>query len=465
MPSSFYLQLVAVLARYMSGINAHSVVGRSVRQASLDEDRLSARDIPVLMATLDRGLRRFVEPDRQAMVLQELDALAGPHAEPSTVTVVIRSEPDISQARVIVKQMCERLGFKSYVTQRAATRVSEFARNIVSYTPGASIEISRGEGDDIKLTVRGGAVGIPNFDEVLSGRYRSASPFGGGLAETKRRADQRRATPGASRDIETHRAAWERFWMTLDRAAGPAFWDVEPERGALLDLPHFKELFDPNLPIVDLGCGDGRQTRALAEHWPRVVGVDISENAIAQARALNPSPGVVYSPLDALNLQSVAVLHGQLGDACVYMRGLLLHLASVEREACARGVETLLGAKGTLYLIEPSPGFSGSIGAPGPERPATPPAVRQVLERGIPVEGVGPGELAALFPASRFEVLASISTALEAAFEAPEGGFARLPAIAWVVRRRAGDRQQAMRARRPASDPRGDALVLPGDDA
>jgi hypothetical protein len=91
--------------------------------------------------------------------------------------------------------------------------------------------------------------------------------------------------------------------------------------------------------------------------------------------------------------------------------------------------------------------------------------VRQVLEREIPVEGVGPGELAALFPASRFEVLASISTALEAAFEAPEGGFARLPAIAWVVRRRAGDRQQAMRPRRPASDPRGDALVLPGDDA
>ncbi len=460
MPSSFYLQLVAVLARYMSGVNAHSVVGRAVRQASLDEDRLSARDMPVLMATLDRGIRRFVEPDRQAMLLQELDALAGPHAKPSTVTVVIRSEPDISRARVIVKEMCERFRFKSYVTQRAATRVSELARTIVSYTQGASIEISRGEGDDIKLTVRGGAVGIPNIDELLSGRYRSASPFRQGFAETKRRA-----TPEASRDIETHRAAWERFWMTLDRAAGPAFWDVEPERGALLDLPHFKEQFDPNLPLVDLGCGDGRQTRALAEHWPRVVGVDISESAIAQARALYPSSGVVYSPLDALDLQGVAALHGRLGDACVYMRGLLLHLASVEREACARSVETLLGAKGTLYLLEPSPGFLGSIGAPGPERAATPPAVRQVLERGIPVEGVGPGELAALFPASRFEVLASISTALEAAFEAPEGGFARLPAIAWVVRRRPGGRLLAMRARRSASDPRGDALGLPGDDA
>ncbi len=39
---------------------------------------------------------------------------------------------------------------------------------------------------------------------------------------------------------------------------------------------------------LDFGCGLGRLTQALARHVDRVDGVDISENMLAQARALNP---------------------------------------------------------------------------------------------------------------------------------------------------------------------------------
>lgn len=373
---------------------------------------------------------------QSAMLWKKLDMLAGKPASPQTVIVVIKSEQDISRARGLVKGICERYRFKSFVTQKLAAMVSELARNIVSYSPGAAIEISLGEGDDIQFTVRGSEGGseIANLDKILSDRYRRL-PGPKPTASSGAIRSEANRSEAIGRDALRH-SAWESFWITLDRTAGPAFWDVEPERGALLDLSQLKELFDPNLPLVDLGCGDGRQTRALAEHWPRVVGVDISEIAVAQAGVFYPAPSVTYSPLDVLDQHNVAALHRRLGDACVYMRGLLLHLSPAEREACARGVETLLGARGTLYLIEPSPGFLGSLGAPGLESAAMPPGVRRVLERGIPVEGVGQEELAAIFPAARFEVLSSISTALEAAFEAREGGFARLPAIAWAVRPR-----------------------------
>ena len=35
---------------------------------------------------------------------------------------------------------------------------------------------------------------------------------------------------------------------------------------------------------VDVGCGTGQATLALADHFERVLGVDISENQISEAR-------------------------------------------------------------------------------------------------------------------------------------------------------------------------------------
>ncbi len=43
----------------------------------------------------------------------------------------------------------------------------------------------------------------------------------------------------------------------------------------------------PTDVVLDLGCGVGRMTRALAEQAREVVGLDISEEMLRQARALN----------------------------------------------------------------------------------------------------------------------------------------------------------------------------------
>ena len=43
----------------------------------------------------------------------------------------------------------------------------------------------------------------------------------------------------------------------------------------------------PRQRALDFGCGVGRVTRALAEHFESVVGVDVAESMIARARELN----------------------------------------------------------------------------------------------------------------------------------------------------------------------------------
>jgi ubiquinone/menaquinone biosynthesis C-methylase UbiE len=53
------------------------------------------------------------------------------------------------------------------------------------------------------------------------------------------------------------------------------------ERGGALGLPH------AHRRALDFGCGAGRLTRALSERFEDVVGVDISEPMIAEARRVN----------------------------------------------------------------------------------------------------------------------------------------------------------------------------------
>src|SRR4051794_24254117 len=64
-------------------------------------------------------------------------------------------------------------------------------------------------------------------------------------------------------------------------ASGEAEVDGVLQRAATFGLPQQLET------ALDFGCGAGRLTRALARHAQQVVGVDISDQMIAEARQLN----------------------------------------------------------------------------------------------------------------------------------------------------------------------------------
>src|SRR5712691_7083703 len=94
--------------------------------------------------------------------------------------------------------------------------------------------------------------------------------------------------------------AWERFWSTATGAPGEIFWDAAPLHAAQQDLVLFHDYVDPQLPLIDLGCGNGTQTRFLADHFARVLGTEISPAAVEIARAQNSAPNISYRILDVL---------------------------------------------------------------------------------------------------------------------------------------------------------------------
>jgi SAM-dependent methyltransferase len=86
--------------------------------------------------------------------------------------------------------------------------------------------------------------------------------------------------------------SWERFWSTLSGTAGEIFCDAAPAHAAQQDLGLFQGYADPQLPLLDLGCGNGTPTRFLAEHFAEVIGTEIAPTAVeivqAKNRALTP---------------------------------------------------------------------------------------------------------------------------------------------------------------------------------
>jgi ubiquinone/menaquinone biosynthesis C-methylase UbiE len=101
-------------------------------------------------------------------------------------------------------------------------------------------------------------------------------------------------------DSQRLQATWE-SWANTD----PLFailsdpeklgrgWDVAefmahtPELDSALATVRRRRLGRGRSVALDFGCGVGRITQALADHFERVVGVDISDTMISQARGLN----------------------------------------------------------------------------------------------------------------------------------------------------------------------------------
>jgi len=149
--------------------------------------------------------------------------------------------------------------------------------------------------------------------------------------------------------------SWEGYWNSIRKSGMKAqvFWDSVPERAAQEDLERFMNYFDPNLPLLDLGCGNGRQSRFLAAHFRKVVGADVSPSAIQLAISTTPAgSNIEYRVFDAVDEAAARVLHGEFGDMNIYMRGVLHMIKRRNRATFIENLGIILGTRGTLYQIE-----------------------------------------------------------------------------------------------------------------
>ncbi|MFE9684445.1 class I SAM-dependent methyltransferase [Streptomyces sp. NPDC006285] len=187
-----------------------------------------------------------------------------------------------------------------------------------------------------------------------------------------------------------YREAWEGFWREAPTEQGAVLWDAEPSLTAKVHLALLEPFLGaPGLPLVDLGCGNGTQTRFLADRYPRVVGADLSAAALDHARLADPAGQASYRLFDAAEKAEAEMLHAELGDVNVYMRGVLHQCEADDRQALVDGLATLVGDRGRAFVVELAE-EAGALLRGLAQGPGGPPAKLAPVLR----HGIAPGEVA-----------------------------------------------------------------------
>ncbi|MFF4347015.1 class I SAM-dependent methyltransferase [Streptomyces sp. NPDC001530] len=235
-----------------------------------------------------------------------------------------------------------------------------------------------------------------------------------------------------------YREAWEGFWREAPEEQGAVFWDAEPALTVGVHLTLFEpHLAARDLPVVDLGCGNGTQTRFLADRFPHVVGADLSAAALDHARLADPAGQAVYRPLDAAEKTEAQTLHAELGDANVYMRGVLHQAEPDDRQPLVDGLATLVGERGRVFLVElaEAAGLVLRGLAQSPDGP--PPKLAPIFRHGIAPGEVADAAVPEYLGAAGLTVLASGELPLVTTEYTADGSRIELPSK-WLVAGRIG---------------------------
>lgn len=215
------------------------------------------------------------------------------------------------------------------------------------------------------------------------------------------------------------RQAWNSYWGNVQVTGphGDVLWDSHGEHEMAEHAGLLSELVDPALPMVDVGCGNGTQSRQLAGLFPHVVGIDFAGNAVDRARAESAGlPGAEFRVIDATVPGALDDLAAELGDANAFLRGVLHVLEKDAQQRLEANLRTLTGARGRVFLAETNfeGGPLGYVQHLGATLTWLPRPLEKAI-RGIPMPGhFGPEERRQVFPDSRWQVVREGATVIEA---------------------------------------------------
>jgi SAM-dependent methyltransferase len=231
---------------------------------------------------------------------------------------------------------------------------------------------------------------------------------------------------------ENYRSAWESYWSETSDAPGEAIWDSD---ASLTAEPHSELLLpyaDTSRTIVDLGCGNGTQTRYLATRFSRAVGVDLSHAAVEHARRAENGDTVEFQQLDLTDTEAVRALHDRLGDSNVYMRAVIHQSEPAARPAVAAAVAEILGTEGRAFVVELTSASRDVLkraasdpGGPGPK-------LQRVFHHGLKPADADDEEIPRLLAEAGLKILADGETTLPQTEYLTDGTRIDLPAR-WFV--------------------------------
>jgi len=222
--------------------------------------------------------------------------------------------------------------------------------------------------------------------------------------------------------------AWEEYWtLVADDPAAQVPWHFGTAEETAPYLPGLRADFDPALPLVDAGCGDGVLTEHLAAHFEPVLGTDVAASALARARARAPRSRVRYEQWDTADVPSARRLHERTGDVNVHLRGVLHAMNPVRWSQAMAALAVLTGARGRVFDIEISPEFGRTITAVRQRFGALPAALQHGAHTGVGPLEFPAASLADLYRRHGWRLLRTEELVLDSKVRLPDGEFLAYP--------------------------------------
>ena len=184
---STHERILEIVCRHVGTGNAHTIVQSALQARRLSAQTVTDRDIALLAPLIGRSVALSRGSQSMERLLRELHDLSALVAVNAKRTVRINVERDISEGRAAARLLCESGGVRSLAMQKITTIVSELARNIVSYTPSGVVELAlKADRRIFSTTATDEGLGIPNLEEIMSGKYKSHTGLGAGILGVKR---------------------------------------------------------------------------------------------------------------------------------------------------------------------------------------------------------------------------------------------------------------------------------------
>ncbi|MDS1346805.1 class I SAM-dependent methyltransferase [Planktothrix agardhii] len=202
-----------------------------------------------------------------------------------------------------------------------------------------------------------------------------------------------------------YQTKWNQYWDSIEDRS-QVIWNVDAHSGIGIDLDWLKKMFkNPDLPLIDFGCGDGNITQLLAEKFPKVIGIDVSESALNLATIEAQKVGLAITYKLVCNQEDGQNIHKCFGDANIYMRSVMHQINIEDRPLFVDHLKTLIGKTGTLCLLDissdPRNIFGDDVKLDDPLK------VKKVSTYGITPGEVTLEEIENLFPKPDFSILES----------------------------------------------------------
>jgi signal transduction histidine kinase/DNA-binding response OmpR family regulator len=161
------------------------------------------------------------------------------------LTLAIGSERDTVAARQRARQIARLLGFEGQDQTRISTAVSEIARNAFNYAGGGRVEYSiegRTSPQLLLIKIHDTGPGVRDLENILEGRYRSATGMGMGILGARRLMDQFEieSTPGKGTTVWLKKLlpSRSRVWKTQDLPGLATALARESPQDAFQELQH-----------------------------------------------------------------------------------------------------------------------------------------------------------------------------------------------------------------------------------